>query len=224
VRQITQDVDVPAIIAIHHTIGWAQNPDVDLQKLYPFDQAKANQMLDGAGFPRGADGNRTKPLSLIVEIGRPNFDTISQYLQQQWKTIGVPVTLMPLDRTVMQDQVFIKRTFDMNMNESNSGGDPEIGIARFYTCASIVPQPSTNGSAYCNADVDALFTAGAGPSDTKLRAPSYASIVKILADDLPNLSLIDRQDHSVASAKFELKSTFWKEGLIYDQLSGAYQI
>jgi hypothetical protein len=43
-----------------------------------------------------------------------------------------------------------------------------------------------------------------------------------LADDLPYLSLIDRQDHSVASAKFELQTTFWKEGLVYDQISAVY--
>jgi peptide/nickel transport system substrate-binding protein len=222
-RQITLGVDTPAISAIHQSITWAQSPNVDLNKLYAFDPARANQLLDQAGLPRGADGNRTKPLNMYVEIGRPNFDTISQFIQQQWKTIGVPINLMPLDRAVMQDLVFVKRDFDINLNESNSSGDPEIGIARFYTCASIQPIASTNGSAYCNADVDALFTAGAEPSDPSQRTPSYASIVKILADDLPTLSLIDRQDHSVASTKFELQSTFWKEGLIYDQLSGVYQ-
>jgi peptide/nickel transport system substrate-binding protein len=223
VKQITLGVDSPAVSAIHQSIGWAQNPDVDLLKLYAFDPARANQLLDQAGLPRGADGNRTRPLNMYVEIGRPNFDTISQFIQQQWKTIGVPINLMPLDRAVMQDLVFVKRDFDINLNESNSGGDPEIGIARFYTCASIQPIASTNGSAYCNPDVDQLFTAGAEPSDPRQRTPAYASIVKILADDLPTLPLIDRQDHSVASTKFELQSTFWKEGLIYDQLSGVYQ-
>jgi ABC-type oligopeptide transport system substrate-binding subunit len=82
--------------------------------------------------------------------------------------------------------------------------------------------PLTNGAGYCNDMVDQFFAAGAGPYDPAARGPSYASAVKILADDLPTLPLIDRQDHSVANTKFELKSTFWKEGLIYDQLSAAY--
>jgi peptide/nickel transport system substrate-binding protein len=223
IRQITLGVDSAPASAIHRSIGWAQSPDVDLVKLYPFDPAKANQMLDSAGFPRGADGNRTKPFNFYVEIGRPNFDAISQVVQQQWKTIGVPVNLMPLDRLVMQDLVYVKRDFDVNLNELSSSGDPEIGIARLYTCASIGPTPLTNGSAYCNDTVDKLFASGAEPIEPTERGPSYAQVVKLLADDMPTLPLIDRQDHSMASARFELKSTFWNVGLIYDQLSGIYQ-
>jgi peptide/nickel transport system substrate-binding protein len=222
-QQITLGVDSPAISAFHNSITWAQNPSVNLLKQYAFDPSRANQMLDEAGLPKGADGNRTKPLRMYVEIGRPNFDAISQFVAQQWKTVGIPVTIMPLDRAVMQDMVFVKREFDVNMNESNTGGDPEIGLARFYTCNSIQPIPSTNGAGYCNPDVDKLFAAGAEPSDPAQRGPSYAQIVKILADDVPYLSLIDRQDHSVASTRFELKSTFWNTGLIYDQMSGVYQ-
>ena len=221
-NQITLGVDTPAMSAFHNSITWAQNPNVNLLKQYAFDPAKANQMLDAAGFPRQADGNRTRPLKMYVEIGRPNFDAISQFIQQQWKAIGVPVTLMPLDRAVMQDMVFVKRDFDTNMNESNTGGDPEIGLARFYTCGSIQPIASTNGAGYCNPDVDKLFESGAEPSSPAERGPYYSQVVKILADDIPYLSLIDRQDHSIGSAKFELKSTFWKEGLVYDQLSAVY--
>jgi peptide/nickel transport system substrate-binding protein len=223
-RQITLDVDTPAISAFHNSITWAQDPSVNLLQQYAFDPARANQMLDQAGFLRlrGADGDRTRPLRLYAEIGRPNFDAISQFVQQQWKAIGVPVTLMPLDRAIMQDMVFVKRDFDINLNESNTSGDPEIGLARFYTCNSIQPIPSTNGAGYCNPDVDKLFAAGAEPSEPAQRTPYYAQIVKILADDLPYLSLIDRQDHSVASAKFELQTTFWKEGLVYDQISAVY--
>jgi peptide/nickel transport system substrate-binding protein len=222
VKQITLGVDSPPTSAIHHSIGWAQSPDVDLTKLYPFDPAKANQLLDAAGFPKQSDGNRTRPLDLYVEIGRPNFEAISQFVQQQWKAIGVPINLKPLDRQVMQDLVYIKRDFDVNLNELNSGGDPEIGTARLYSCSSIGPQPLTNGAAYCNPEVDKLFGAGAEPSDPTQRGPSYAQVVKLLADDMPTLPLIDRQDHSVANTKFELQSTFWNEGLIYDRMSGVY--
>jgi peptide/nickel transport system substrate-binding protein len=222
VKQITLDVDSPPTSQIHKSIGWAQSTDVDLVKLYPFDPAKANQMLDAAGFPRGADGNRTRPMNLYVEIGRPNFDAISQFVQQQWKAVGVPINLMPLDRQVMQDLVYVKRDFDVNLNELNSSGDPEIGIARLYICSTIGPTPLTNGAAYCNPDVDKLFAAGAGPSDPKQRGPSYQQVVKLLADDMPTLPLIDRQDHSVANTRFELKTTFWDEGLIYDRMSNVY--
>jgi peptide/nickel transport system substrate-binding protein len=221
-KQITLGVDSPSISAFHNSIGWVQNPDVNLLKLYAFDPARANQMLDAAGFARGADGNRTRPLRFYIEIGRPNFDAISQFIQQQWKAIGVPVQLMPLDRTVMQDMVFVKRDFDINLNESNTSGDPEVGLARFYTCNSIQPVPSTNGAGYCNPDVDSLFGKGAEPSTPADRGPYYAQVLNILADDLPYLSLIDRQDYSVANLKFELKTTFWKEGLVYDQISGVY--
>lgn len=223
VKQITLDVDSVPTSQIHHSIGWAQSPDVDLAKLYPYDPARANQMLDAAGFPKGADGNRTSPVRLYVEIGRPNFDAISQFVQQQWKSVGIPVNLMPLDRQVMQDMVYIKRDFDVNLNELSSSGDPEIGIARLYICSTIGPVPLTNGAGYCNPDVDKLFAGGAGPSDPAQRGTSYMQVVKVLADDMPTWPLIDRQDHSVADTHWELQSTFWNEGLIYDKMSGVYQ-
>jgi ABC-type transport system substrate-binding protein len=169
-----------------------------------------------------SDSNRTRPMNLYVEIGRPNFDAISQFVQQQWKAVGVPINLMPLDRQVMQDLVYVKRDFDVNLNESNSSGEPEIGIARLYICSTIGPTPLTDGAAYCNPDVDKLFAAGAGPSDPKQRGPSYQQVVKLLADDMPTLPLIDRQDHPVANTRFELKTTFWDEGLIYDRMSNVY--
>jgi peptide/nickel transport system substrate-binding protein len=222
-RQTSLGLDTPSSSALHHSVSWALNPSVDLMKQYPFDPAKANQLLDEAGFPRAADGNRVKPLGFMIENGRPNFEPISQFVAQQWKAIGVPVNLMPVDRQLMIDTVYVKRDFDINLNELSSTGDPEPGISRLYTCGKIQPVGFTNGTGYCNADVDKLFDQGAAQIETSKRAPFYADVLKILADDVPALPLIDRQDHSVANAKFELKSTMWKEGLIYDQLSSVYQ-
>ena len=71
-KQITLGVDTAAMSAFHNSITWAQNPNVNLLKQYAFDPAKANQMFDAAGFPKQADGNRTRPLKMYIEIGRPN--------------------------------------------------------------------------------------------------------------------------------------------------------
>jgi peptide/nickel transport system substrate-binding protein len=224
-QQLYLGLDNVANNHLHGSIGWAISPDVDLSKMYAFDTNKANQMLDQAGFARGADGNRIKqPLSLVVEAARPNFAPLAQIIQQQWKAIGVPTTIQQLERQVMIQKVYMQRDFDVNVNELTSAGDPELGSARLYICSSIKPVSFTNGAGYCNQDLDKLFQQGSMDSDDSKRAQSYFQAEKILAADLPSLPIIDRVDHSVASTKFEFKSTMWAEGVqTYDGFSTVYQ-
>ena len=131
VKQITLDVDTVPTSAIHKSIGWAQSPDVDLAKLYPYDPNKANQMLDQAGF--GAWSRTALARDRSTSWSRSVAPTSTRFrssCSNSGKRLAFPVNLMPLDRQVMQDTVYVKRDFDVNLNELNSAGDPEIGIAR----------------------------------------------------------------------------------------------
>jgi peptide/nickel transport system substrate-binding protein len=204
-------------------IPWAYNPEVDLTRQYAYDPARANQLLDQAGYPRGADGNRMRPLRLLVETGRTGFTPTSQIVERNWAAVGVPVTLMPVERQVMIDTVYVRRDFDVNMNSLNTSGDPALGYARLYTCNNVRPVQFTNGTGYCNPEVDQLFERGATYAETSQRAPHYFQLQKILAEDLPILFLWQQGSTELASTKFELETTLWSGATIYDLWGKVYQ-
>ena len=189
--QITLGVDTPAISAIHRSIAWAQSPDVDL--------TQALCVRSGARQPDARCGRfptrlRRQPDSRSASISKsagPNFDAISQFVQQQWKAIGVPVQLMPLDRTVMQDMVFVKRDFDINLKSRIGAGIQRSESPAFTRARRFEPVPSTNGAGYCNPTWTTCLPKAPSRATPASRAPSYAPMVKILADDLP-YSVVDR--------------------------------
>jgi len=60
----------------------------------PFDLNKANALLDGAGWKRGADGIRSKngvrlSLNVAATTGTPDADAQIALIQEWWKEIGI---------------------------------------------------------------------------------------------------------------------------------------
>src|SRR5262249_7903934 len=99
--------------AFHGVIPYEGNPAVsqatpgynaETAADYTYDPAKANALLDQAGWVKGADGVRTKdgkPLSIRIPYGAgvilPQEAVAAlQILQQQWKQVGFNVALIPL--------------------------------------------------------------------------------------------------------------------------------
>jgi peptide/nickel transport system substrate-binding protein len=90
---------------ISHGIGNLQEQPAPKTSAYwikgvaitPFDLAKANQILEGAGWKRGADGIRVKngvrlSLEFITNTGNPVADQVIELTRSWWKQIGVDVT------------------------------------------------------------------------------------------------------------------------------------
>lgn len=203
-------------------IAWAYNPAIDLTKQYAFNVQKANQLLDAAGFARGADGNRFKRLRFVYEVGRTGHPEMAQIAQQNWAAIGVPVEIVPQERSLMIDTVYVKRQFDITINELTTQGDPALGYARLYTCDSVRPVQFTNGAGFCNPDVDKLFAQGAGQAVNDKRAPAYFELQKMLADELPVIPLRQVGAADLVSAKFEF-AEFWKSAIVSDLWGKIYQ-
>jgi peptide/nickel transport system substrate-binding protein len=93
--------------AIHTGIGWASNPAVDYTKLYAFDAAKANALLDEAGLRRGGDGTRAK-LRLVFNVAQAGFSAMAEIMRNNWKALGIEITVEPVEFQVTLDRVFVK--------------------------------------------------------------------------------------------------------------------
>ncbi|MCF6321574.1 MAG: peptide ABC transporter substrate-binding protein [Rhizobiaceae bacterium] len=132
----------------------------------------ANQVLDDAGWARGADGIREKDgvrLSILYQTSTNAVRQDTQALVKQWWTeIGVETELKNIDAAVFfggdqsSPDTFQKFFADIEMYTNLfDGTDPEAYM-NSWTCAEI-PSPENNwlGSnmpRYCNADYDALAT------------------------------------------------------------------
>jgi peptide/nickel transport system substrate-binding protein len=77
-------------------LSWAYQPD-KMTTRYDYDPAKAEQMLDDAGWKKGADGVRAKdgkPLAfeMYTYSGDKTIEGYASVFQENWKAIGVTMT------------------------------------------------------------------------------------------------------------------------------------
>lgn len=85
--------------------------------LPPFDVAAANQILDDAGWVRGADGIRAKdgkPLSFtfIVPQGAGELPAAAELLAQQWAEVGAEVNPQVIAATQLNEVLFATGNWD----------------------------------------------------------------------------------------------------------------
>lgn len=182
---------------------------------YPYDPAKANQLLDQAGWVKGANGIRTKNgKPLHVDFVYPAGDvwnadgaTVLQALQEQWKQVGFDVNLIPATHA---------ETFSGKF----SGPNAYDALGWYWTSPSpailwIVWRPTTkqnpnynNSSFYNNEHLSQVIQAANSEPDQQKAYALYEQAQQIISDDEPILGIYT-QNSTYASAK-NLKD-FWVE-------------
>lgn len=93
---------------------------------YLYDPAKAEQLLDADGFPRGADGTRFKLRLIAPAIGDP-YDHAGQFRAQLFRRIGVTLDLCSMDVPTFIRTIYGDYDFDLSMFPSSVTADPSIG-------------------------------------------------------------------------------------------------
>ena len=167
-----------AISPISSTLSWAHNPNVSR---YDLDVARANQLLDAAGFPRAAGGTRFR----VDFPHATSFARQGEVMRQNLAEVGVDLDLKPLEVNAANEAVFVRQEFDLGIGSYCNGPDPEIGVTRAYVSSNIKPIPFANGAAYANPRVDELFAQAASTVDRQERARLYGEIQEILVREVP---------------------------------------
>jgi len=184
---------------IDSRMTWAYNPQVDYEKMYPYDPAKARAMLDAAGVKPGANGVRFT-MSLVFDSTRPDFVQFAEAVKRFWQDIGVNVVLKGSERAVELKQVFSEYDFDATLQNYTTAGDPALGIERLYVTESINRAANfVNASQYSNPEVDELFRKGRDAATEEERAKHYFAVQPILARDLPALVIHQQAEIDAAS-------------------------
>lgn len=166
--------------------SWAYEADVEK---YPLNLQRAGQLLDEAGYPI-KDGRRLT-IRLVADAGIEFNRKASEIIREQLAQIGVNVDLQMVERNVALDRVYTKRDYDAFVHVFSTGADPAIDVSRLYVSSNIRPVIFTNGAAYRNPTVDALFEEGQKAFKPEDRASAYRKAQKIMADELPVIWLTE---------------------------------
>jgi peptide/nickel transport system substrate-binding protein len=157
---------------------WAYEPDVTQ---YTLDIARAEKLLDAAGFPRKQNGIR---LHLTLKTSTDEqFRLIGAALQDQWRKAGIDLELRPLElATLLSDA--IKGNFQLNLLRwVGANNDPDI--FEFVYSSTRFPPDGANRGHYRNPRIDALTDQIRVEMDREKRKALCSEAQKILADDLP---------------------------------------
>lgn len=206
---------------IDSRITWAYDPDIDYEEMYPYDAARAMALLDEAGLVAGPDGTRFT-LDLVFDTGRPEQVQSAQAIQRFWQAVGIQVRLEGAERAVILHRVFTEYDFDATLQTYTTSGDPALGISRLYTTASIRPgQNFNNASRYSNPEVDDLFDRARDAPSRAERAQDYYRVQRILARDLPVLTIHEQVEIDAATTRlhdlFEAANYLWWGSVWLDQ-------
>jgi peptide/nickel transport system substrate-binding protein len=156
---------------------------------YPYDVAKAEQLLDAAGCKRGADGTRFHIMfeaSPSVEESR----RLGDFIRASLSRVGIAVEVRASDIGSYMKRVYTDRDFDLTCTSFSNLFDPTIGVQRIYLSRNIVKGvPFSNTSYYRNPKVDALLDAAAIEQDPAKRRAEFLEFQQIVMRDAPDINV-----------------------------------
>jgi peptide/nickel transport system substrate-binding protein len=157
---------------------------------YAFDVAKANALLDEAGYARGADGKRFA----LKLLPAPYFNETKQfgdYLRQALAEVGIDATIVNNDAAAHQKAVYTDHDFDIAVAPPVFRGDPAISTTILVQSGIPDGVPFSNQGGYANAEIDALIAKAAGTLDEAARIGLYHDFQKLVAADLPLINVAE---------------------------------
>jgi len=157
---------------------------------YAFDVAKANALLDEAGYKKSADGKR---FSLKLRPA-PYFNETKQfgdYLRQALVAVGIDAQLVNADAAAHQKAVYTDHDFDLAIGPPVFRGDPAISTTILVQSGIPDGVPFSNQGGYVNKELDDIIAKAAVTVDTAARTDLYKQFQKIVATDLPLINVAE---------------------------------
>jgi len=189
--------------------------DADVQQ-YDFDPARAEKMLDAAGYPRGADGVRMR---LTLKSSTDEFPRLtSAAIADQWKRVGVLLELRPLEFATFYSDI-TRGSFQIyTLRWVGGNNDPDLFESVFSSKK--MPPVGSNRGHYRNAELDDLLDRARVEMDQGRRKEILARVQEIVARDEPyiNLWYVD----NVCVHRERLEGIALSPGGDYDFLVSAY--
>lgn len=163
-----------------------------------FDPAKANALLDEAGYPRGADGVRFR----LRLLPAPWFNETRQfgaYLRQALAAVGIDAEIVNNDPPGHQKAVYTDHDFDLAVGSPVYRDDPAISTTILVESGLPAGVPFSNQGGYANPKADAIITAARTTTDEAARVKLYHEFQRLVVEDLPLINVAEWGFITVAS-------------------------
>jgi peptide/nickel transport system substrate-binding protein len=183
-------------------LDWTHTDQV---QQYPFDPARANVLLEEAGWRRGPDGIRRNDagerlvLELATTAGNRARELVQQVLQGQWRAAGIELRLVTQPPRVFFTETLSRRRFQLGLFAWISA--PEH-VPRTTVHSEEIPTEARNWSGQNyggirDAEWDALIEALPRELDRERRRALWHEHQRRYAEDLAALPLWFRSDAHV---------------------------
>jgi peptide/nickel transport system substrate-binding protein len=190
-------------------LPWAHNPEVPQ---YNYDVAKANQLLDEAGYPRGAGGIRFR----THIYGNPGVRAIlSEILKEQLKAVGIAADVVINEWASYINAIRNTREIDgvFTIFSLQSVPDPSIEAIRYHSTQ--IKPGGQNYLFYSNPRVDAIIDETQSTLDQQKRTQLFYEYQDILAREVPMIPLYTLTGVDIWNKKFDgFGVTQWGGGAI----------
>jgi len=157
---------------------------------YAFDVAKANALLDEAGYAKGADGKRFA----LKLLPAPYFNETKQfgdYLRQALAEIGIDAEIVNNDAPAHIKAVYTDHAFDIAVGPPVFRGDPAISTTILVQSGVPDGVPFSNQGGYANPAIDDIIAKAASELDEAKRTALYHEFQKKVAEDLPLINVAE---------------------------------
>jgi peptide/nickel transport system substrate-binding protein len=173
--------------------------DADVPR-FPYDPAKANALLDEAGYRRGAGGVRFR----LRLLPAPFFNETKQfgdYLRQALAAVGIDAEIVSNDTPAHLKAVYTDHAFDITVATPVYRGDPAISTTILYQSSLPGGVPFSNQYGYANPAVDELIDRAATAIDDAERVALYKTFQKTVVGDVALINVAEFSFITVASDK-----------------------
>ena len=163
-------------------VSWAYDPTI---KAAPHDPARARQLLEQAGYTRGAGGFYEKdgqPLKLTFygSAGSALIEGLTAIARNNWQEIGVDVDVQLMDFNAMMENHLRPGRFDISFSGFSLSLDPDQ-FSLFHS----TQVGGFNRGRYNSPEVDRLLEEGRRETDPEKRKAIYSQYQRTLVDDTP---------------------------------------
>jgi peptide/nickel transport system substrate-binding protein len=177
--------------------------DPSLASKYPFDQAKAKDLLAQAGWTPGPDGVLQKngqPFKFTMDVGqRGVLEPVNALIQQNLKSVGVIADLNTMEWNAYIQKDVVRREYTATVNWWTYPSDPDV----FPYYHSSAAGKGFNIPGYQDPQLDDLLVQGQSASDLETRKAVYKRLQAYTSETLPYLFLWYPQEIDVISTQLK---------------------
>lgn len=155
---------------------------------YPFDTARAEALLDEAGYPRGDNGTRFS-LRLRPAPWFQQTRNTGDYVRQALGAVGIDVEIVTADSGGHIKAVYTEHDFDLSIGSPVWRNDPAISTSILYQGGLEAGIPFANQYGYDSAAMNDIIARGLSTIDEGERVAVYKEFQELAMTDLPILFL-----------------------------------